>query len=287
MVYKNKEEENSAIDQAWNALYQRLEREGLITKEVSGNHQRQLIADASKFAVAAAIIIACIFSGWYFTRKKRLHNETMLVLYNEAQAPTLATMLGDGSVVYLSEQTSLKYPERFAEDKREVFLQGEAFFEIKNQPGRPFVIDTEIAGVEVKGTSFKIKSEHGTSFSLSVREGEVRVTQKNGHQSLSVQAGETAIFDAGQIQLEKSDAGFNEFFSHIRFKDERLDDVAAIINLHLKTLQLKIDPAVGNRILTFTFIVNGNITETAGLICKALDLHLSQHDHILYISKPE
>ena len=275
------------IDQAWNALYQKLEREGLLPENTSGNRQRRQIANAGKLAVAAAIIIACVLSGWYFTREKRQYNASMLVMYNEVHSPTLATMLDDGSVVYLSEQTSLKYPECFAADKREVFLQGEAFFNIKNQPGRPFVIDTEIAGVEVTGTSFKMKSENNTSFSLAVREGEVRVTQKNSRQSIAVKAGESVVFDAGQNQLKKNAAACNEFFSHIRFKDERLVDVATIINLHLDTLQLKIDPAIGNRILTFTFIVNSNITETAGLICKALDLRLSQQDHMLYISKPE
>ena len=306
MVNKNKEEKEIAISQAWNILYQRLEKEGLIPDEarrkyrdglvsIEGSHPDEtrrkprhgFVSTAVRRAIAAAIIAACIFSGWYFWQKTILPDTTMLVLQNEVNAPTLATTLEDGTVVYLSEQTSLQYPEHFANDKREVILQGEAFFEIKRQPDRPFFIDTDQAGVEVTGTAFKIKSDRNTSFLLSVREGEVRVTQKHGLQSLTVNTGETVLFDSDQFLLKKNTDGFDEFFTHIRFKDECLNDVANIINQRLDTLQLKIDPMIGDRTITFTYIDDGNIAETAELICKALDLRLTQHDHTLYISKPE
>jgi ferric-dicitrate binding protein FerR (iron transport regulator) len=286
MVYKDKEQEKLTVNQAWDHLYQRLEKDGLLPEKAIGKPPRRYLSVATILSAAAAITV-CIYMGWHYTHKTIQQDETMLVMYNEANAPTLATMLEDGSVVYLAEQSSLKYPDRFAEDKREVILQGEAFFEVKKQTERPFIIDTDIAKVEVTGTSFKIKSGSDASFLLSVNTGEVLVTQKSSQQTLSVKAGETILFDAQQIQLNKSDAGFDEFFTYIHFKDERLADVAAIINLHSDTIQLKVDPAIADRIITFPFIVSSNIVETTELIGQALNLRLLQQGNNLYITKPE
>lgn len=303
MVNINKEQKEIAVNQAWDHLFQRLNKDGLLPDEasgrpqhrsmpltrmpsVSGKPQSRSVHTTVNLSIAATVAV-CIMIGWFALRKTNPQDGTMLVLYNESHAPTLATMLEDGSIVYLSAQTSLTYPERFAEEKREVTLQGEAFFEINSQPERPFHIDTDLADVEVTGTSFKLKCDHGASFLLSVREGEVLVTQKSNHQTLTVKAGETALFDSNHIRLKKNTTGFDEFFTRIHFKDERLADMAAIINLHLDTHQLKVDPAVENRIITFTFVVNSHITETAELICQAMDLHLTQQDNLLYISNPE
>jgi ferric-dicitrate binding protein FerR (iron transport regulator) len=195
-------------------------------------------------------------------------------------------MLEDGSVVYLSEQTTLAYPDRFDEHKREVVLHGEAFFEIKKQAGRPFIVNTDVANVEVTGTSFKIKSNDNTSFLLSVREGEVRVRQKGSRQTLTVAAGETVSFDSEQLQLQKSAEVFDDCFERIHFKDEYLTDVAAIINLHSDSLQLTVDPSIEKRI-TFTYPVNSKLAETVEAICRALNLRHSQQDHIIHISKAE
>ena len=52
------------------------------------------------------------------------------------EKPTLVKTLEDGSVVYLAQESTLKYPEHFAEDKREVNLQGEAFFDVAKKPER-------------------------------------------------------------------------------------------------------------------------------------------------------
>ena len=285
MIFIDKEQEEKAVSQAWNLLYQRLERDGLLTDEAVYSPPRRFVSVIGKIAVAA-IIITCIFSGWYFLRKTNLPEMTMQVLTNEAHAPLLATMLEDGSVVYLSEQTSLQYPDRFDENIREVILQGEAFFDVKKQIERPFIIHTNIVRVEVTGTSFKIKSDRNDSFLLSVREGEVRVTEKNRHQGLTVKAGETVFFDSEQILLRKSDADCDEYFKCIHFKDEYLTDVATIINIHLDSLRLKVDPSIENRI-TFTFMVDSNIAETVEAICLALNLHYLQQDNTIYISNPK
>lgn len=90
----------------------------------------------------------------------------------------MATTLEDGSVVLLAKETSLLYPKHFIADKREVSLQGNAFFDVAKKQGQPFWIDTEQAKIEVLGTAFSVQSDEHAPFRLSVQRGIVKVTLK-------------------------------------------------------------------------------------------------------------
>lgn len=277
----NKEQEIRAVDQAWERLYQRLEKDGLLNEEraVKQGYRNTVM---SRWVSIAAIFVVCIFTGWYFMRK----DTSLRVISNDAHAPTLATMLEDGSVVFLSKQTSLTLSKHFDDQTREVMLQGEAYFNIKKNPECPFIIHTAIARIEVVGTAFKLMCEQNDSFFLSVQEGEVRVTQKNHHQALIAKAGATVFFDSGQLCLKTNDAPekFDRSYDRIHFKDERLVDAASILNLYSDSLQLIVDPSIEKRI-TFTYVLNRNMVEVAEAICLALELHCSQTDHVVHISK--
>src|SRR5688572_11569126 len=50
--------------------------------------------------------------------------------------------LSDGSVVFLNANSTLKYPDKFTGERREVFLEGEAFFQVAKDPAHPFIIHT-------------------------------------------------------------------------------------------------------------------------------------------------
>ena len=312
MAFKEKVQENITVDAAWNKLFQRLDNDGLLPKEhkliPEGDesfpkeyilHQEDNISLADieierrklrqltfrRMLYIAAIFAACIISGWYFTRETSIPAKEMMVLHNEANDPTLAAMLEDGSVVYLSGQTSLKYPDRFADDKREVFLLGNAFFEIKKQPERPFFIDTEIAKIEVTGTSFSVVSNDKSSFLLSVREGEVRVTNKSSNKIITAKAGESVLLDSENFQLIGNTTQFDKYFKYIHFKDEHLRDVASIINMHYGSLRLEIDREVETRLITFTLSTNHDIADIAEVMCMALQLQHSQQGNTIYITK--
>lgn len=66
--------------------------------------------------------------------------------------------LPDGSVVTLNSGSTLKYPGTFAVSDRTVILDGEAFFDVKKNPSRPFLVRTKDITVKVLGTTFNVKS---------------------------------------------------------------------------------------------------------------------------------
>lgn len=88
--------------------------------------------------------------------------------------------LADGTVVWLNADSELKYPLRFRGNKREVYLKGEAFFDVAKDASRPFIVHTEAMNINVLGTSFNIKAYPDDSTSeTTLITGEVEVELKD------------------------------------------------------------------------------------------------------------
>lgn len=67
-------------------------------------------------------------------------------------------VLADGTKVWLNSDTKIKYPGNFSKDQRDVYLDGEAFFEVSKNPHQPFVVHTSGVNVKVLGTKFNVKA---------------------------------------------------------------------------------------------------------------------------------
>lgn len=111
----------------------------------------------------AAILALCICSiGGYQLYQKRTVSETEPALaWKELNTPSRLTSkitLADGTMVTLNSETQLKYPVFFKGKHREVYLTGEAFFEVKKDAQRPFIIHTDKINIKVLGTSFDVKA---------------------------------------------------------------------------------------------------------------------------------
>ncbi len=104
------------------------------------------------------------------------YNQGSLVINNDTfqtkkqTEPTLHTIhipygkrskiiLADGSTVHLNSGTSFVYPSFFDKSKREVFLDGEGYFDIKEDKSRPFIVKTSYKSVNVLGTQFNVMTD--------------------------------------------------------------------------------------------------------------------------------
>ena len=81
-----------------------------------------------------------------------------------------SVILDDGTKVWLNSETVLEFPVAFVGDRREVKLQGEAFFEVAKDAGRPFHVMTAHGSIEVTGTSFNISAYPGEPKTTAVLE---------------------------------------------------------------------------------------------------------------------
>jgi transmembrane sensor len=97
---------------------------------------------------------------------------------NTTNAPQII-QLPDGSKVFLEKGAKLHYPNTFETDKREVYLNGEAFFEIAHDAQRPFWVYANDIVTKVLGTSFRIKTDDNHKTIVSVKTGKVSVFKLN------------------------------------------------------------------------------------------------------------
>jgi transmembrane sensor len=87
--------------------------------------------------------------------------------------------LPDGSSVVLHKNSRIKYPKQFAQSKREVYLSGEAFFEVTKNPDQPFFVYANELVAKVHGTSFSVKAdEKDEEVIVAVKTGKVSVFSK-------------------------------------------------------------------------------------------------------------
>lgn len=120
--------------------------------------------------VAAILIIGLVLWQSGILKSKEVVISTELAK-EELQLP-------DQSTIYMNNNSQLSYHPRLNRKKtREVNFSGEAFFEITPDPNKPFIIYTNNVKVEVKGTSFNIRSYPGEPVEVTVKTGIVEVTE--------------------------------------------------------------------------------------------------------------
>lgn len=118
--------------------------------------------------------------------------------------------LSDGTLVYLNSGTSLKYPVNFINGiDREVFIDGEAFFEVSNNKVSKFKVVSNNTSAHVYGTKFNFKDYPEDDFSeIILTEGSLGVSQYSSdpdREILIIKPGEKAklIFSDGKIERSR------------------------------------------------------------------------------------
>lgn len=132
-------------------------------------------------------IAACFIAGFFwFDSPAFLLKKDLLIVPNQSEQIGIEVMnttqseqevkLEDGTVVLLKQSSSLIYDKAFNRVKREVYLKGEAFFKVKRDVSKPFIVHTGDLVTEVLGTSFRIKHhEKANTIEVAVTTGKVSV----------------------------------------------------------------------------------------------------------------
>lgn len=93
-------------------------------------------------------------------------------------------ILADSSRLWINAGTKVIYPEKFAGDRREIYVDGEVYGEIAHNLAWPFVIKTKRAGIEVLGTTLNVNAyEKEEELSVVLVGGKVAVTNAKGRKS--------------------------------------------------------------------------------------------------------
>jgi ferric-dicitrate binding protein FerR (iron transport regulator) len=156
-----------------------------------------------KLAIAALIIIIAGTGYWYLNKSVLfMPADQEIVIAGKRKT----VRLPDGSVITLEPNSQLKYPYRFTGNTREVELTGEAFFEVKPNHEKPFIVHTANIMATVLGTSFNVEAYPNGIAKVVVATGRVKVQTVNAVnelQAVIINANQSVTYNITINEIEK------------------------------------------------------------------------------------
>ena len=158
---------------------------------------------------AAAVALVVLTTG-LFLMVEKLSTHSDAIAFAEHVVPRgklIHLRMSDGTQIWLNSDSRLRYPKKFNEHNREVYLEGEAFFEVAKDPGRPFRIHSDGLTTTVLGTSFNVRSYTDDDVrEVAVITGNVSVvhTKDDGSSpEINLRPGEKALLMKGKGEFSK------------------------------------------------------------------------------------
>lgn len=198
----------------------------LIASEIRKNRIREIATFVSKYA--AVLFLAFVLGNFFNVFRPSQEIEYTEIEVQNGQTSHL--FLFDGTEVWLNSGTTFRYPNRFNQDERNVFIDGEAFFKVTPNAKIPFKVKTTELEVEVLGTSFNVSAYHSELKQLVVlEEGKVQINNLAGKKIGSLAPGQMAVKEKGtQLQIENTKTYFYTSWKDgkVVFNAEKLGDIA-------------------------------------------------------------
>ena len=157
---------------------------------------------------------------------------TAKVMYNTVSIPRggeYRLELADGTKVWLNAATELRFPVNFTGDMREVYLKGEAYFQVKRDEKHPFIVHTSMGAVEVLGTSFNVRDyEDEREVVTTLETGKVMYVSGNTREKVTLNPGYQVLEkESSPVEVRKVDplqyTGWRE--GKYVFEDVALEDI--------------------------------------------------------------
>lgn len=200
-IESNSSQNQSLVDKSYNKFLEHIEAhenlKNLEKKLTIKNTRKNFLRYAAMIAVVLSIATGTFFlgHGFYFPSEES---------YYEVEVPyggRSNIMLPDGSEVWLNAGSRLKYSRQFGYNSREVFLEGEAFFNVEKSK-HEFIVHTSDLDIRVLGTSFNVKSyPDEDKIEATLIEGIIRIEREKADKPVFLKPKEKFTF---QKSIKKS-----------------------------------------------------------------------------------
>ncbi|HJF70718.1 MAG TPA: DUF4974 domain-containing protein [Butyricimonas virosa] len=139
-------------------------------------------------------------SGLSYSQVKiNAHNLPATEIYNTLVVPTggfYPLELSDGTQVWINSESELHFPVKFLSEKREVFLKGEAFFIVKKDSTKPFIVNINSASIEVLGTTFNVNTyADNQCIYTTLVNGSIKFISNKNKQEVILEPGTQSVTD--------------------------------------------------------------------------------------------
>ncbi|MEO7445769.1 MAG: FecR family protein [Ferruginibacter sp.] len=216
-------------------------------------YDRKTRSSMAWILASLVIFIALATLSYFFLQKNSIPKDLPLVHTTEIEARYGArskVQLPDGSNVWLNSGSKLRYDEDFKNGTRDVYLTGEAYFDVVKNPAKPFTIHTQTMAVRVLGTQFNVKAyTNDKTTETSLIHGSVLVTMKNNPQQQYLLKPNEKLVLPNETGREIKTNGNDKTISQ---PAELSDRLAAIKNLsYIQNTKVEVETSWTKNILSF------------------------------------
>jgi transmembrane sensor len=187
------------------------------TKVSKSEYPSEKIVHFRWFRIAAAFLLLCsasiILWQWFLADPSDTTDdnsskvtETSLIRRQTIKGQKSVLTLSDGSTIYLNAETTIEYPQVFQKGLRQVYLKGEAFFDVQSDSLNPFMVVVDNFSAKATGTSFNIRSyPEGNQTVVSLMTGKLSVSNLDNQKSVTLMPRQKSICirNSGNIQPEE------------------------------------------------------------------------------------
>ena len=291
------EEKDQITSGAWETINDRINKKSRVV---------QLRKHWYKYAVAASVIGLIGVSVLVFQQKNtnnrnqkspeligNINSQTDLQFTNSAAKPEVIYLV-DGSTITLEKNSSVQYARFLQPDKREVHLEGEAFFNIAKDASRPFYVYVQGIAVKVLGTSFRIvANRQDGKVTVAVKTGKVSVFRKDSDlqkEELVLAPHQQAVFNSKPNTLVKtgvSDSALLEQYEMITksfsFENKPVNEIIEKLS-GVYAVEISYDKEKFSKCGGITVLLNEETLEgKLNILCKVLGATFRIDDNKVYL----
>jgi ferric-dicitrate binding protein FerR (iron transport regulator) len=216
---------------------------------------------------------------------------TLIVPYGN----TASLVLEDGTRVWLNAGSRLVYPAAFAAKKREVFLEGEAYFDVRPSAGQPFSVYTSDLEVKVLGTAFNVtayRDDAGQQVVLT--SGSVALEAHKGpavrREQKQLSPGNMAAYSPGAGDITVKDVRTEEYVSwkdgHIRALHTPLEDILKKLSRYYNQ-PIQVNSQQGKETFSGDLDLQKNLTDVLSIVAATTSMQYEKSGNTIVLkNKP-
>lgn len=248
-----------------------------------------------KYWAAAASIVLIVILGFWFNKNvwvKPVSLYTQLTSNSSKpikevsnnSAKIISVSMPDGSEVRLQPKSRLSYNQSFSGELREVYLSGEAFFEVKKNAKIPFVVYANGLVTKVLGTSFSIRAyEQDKQVSVNVKTGKVSVFAQKTNQNTDPETKGIVLTPNQQVIYSKENEQLSrtlvakptillttQELQRFSFKNAPIDEIFAALE-KAYGVEIIYDKEVMSNCRLTTSLINETLFEKLDIICAGIE----------------
>ncbi len=269
-LYPTPEEIKNSKERLLSKLYK--EEDARRQKQMIQHRNRRLVS-LLKYAVVAVVFVALTLGVQHVFNTEKAIQYTELDIES---GPRMSHMtLPDGTTVKLNASSKFRFPDKFDKNTREVFLDGEAYFDVAKHEKVPFIVHTDKHVITVLGTRFNVMDYSGDDYAITTLvDGSIKLqtfgdTEESGEETI-LKPNQQVFFNKNTNQLALSSVNIDLNRTWVNklyhFRKEPLYMITARLEkIYGITIQINND-SIKNMECTGTFGLDQKIEEVLRII---------------------